>query len=669
MVPYHAAGRQIHLDYHNSPLIPGIAADFDPDDFAQTLAEAHINSVCVFAVCAQGMSYYPTKVGMPHPHLARPDLLGEMIEALHRRSIRAPIYCCIGWEERISQDFPQWRSLNADGTYANIALSADNVTRQPAQWKYNCLAHPEYHDYIEAYINEILDGYDVDGMFIDIVMMPVNGDFHDVCRRERADGGYSDDAAGLIRYESDTQARFCQRFSQQVLGRHPGANLFFNSHNLAFTDHRYGWRARQAYQTHAEIESLPSGFWGYSHFPRLGRQAAGWGDKAFNGMTGRFQKMWGDFGGIKPNAALEYECFRTQAIGGLCSVGDQLHPRGTLDAGAYRLIGDVYKQVAEAEPFYENTTPAPQAAIYATLTAGDDPHGAERALEAANTLCEELRLEALVIDDADDLDGYELVILPDRVTVTEALIAKLKAYHAAGGKVLLSHRSGFDASGAFRLDAFPLRFLGDEPIVPNYWNWPADAPADFRVVYTQGKRLAEPEAPARTLIKRSPSYFNRTDFAFCSHYQTPPDPTAPTRPAAIAGPGFVYFADPVFHEYRESGSVYMREAVALAINELGVTPIVGDGLDLHVRAYARRLGDDLRLTLLNYLPSRKCFAIDVIDDALSFAGQTLRFDRPVETVRVRDGEPLAQSEANGFTLPAHARGRLLLEVPGFYASR
>ncbi|MEM1210936.1 MAG: alpha-amylase family protein [Planctomycetota bacterium] len=666
MVPYQAASRQIHLDYHNSPLIPGIAADFDPDAFAQTMADAHVNSVCVFAVCAQGMSYYPTKVGVVHPHLTRPDLLGEMIEALHRRSIRAPIYCSIAWEERISREFPQWRSLNADGTYATVGLSADNVTQQPARWKYNCLAHPEYHDYIEAYLNEILEGYNVDGLFVDMVVQPVAGDFHEVCRRERADMGYGDDPASLIRYESDTQARFCERFSKQILGRHPDASVFFNSHNLAATDHRYGWRARQAHQTHAEIESLPSGFWGYSHFPRLGRQAAGWGDKAFNGMTGRFQKMWGDFGGIKPKSALEYECFRTQAIGGLCSVGDQLHPRATLDAGAYKLIGDVYQQVEDAEPFYEGTSLAPQAAIYATITPGDDLHESECALEAANTLCEEHRLEAVVIDDADELDGYELVILPDRVTLTEPLVAKLKAYHAAGGKLLLSHRSGFDASSEFRLDALPLNFLGDEELVPNYWNWPAHKPVDFRVVYKQGKRLAEPEAPARTLIKRSPSYFNRTDFAFCSHYQTPPDPTAPTSPAAIAGPGFVYFADRVFHEYRESGSIYMREAFALALTKLGVTPIVGDGLDLHVHVYARRHGDDLRLTLLNYLPARKCFAIDVIDDALAFAGQTLRFDRPVDTVRVWGGDALAQAEGDGFTLPAHARGRLLLEVPGFY---
>jgi hypothetical protein len=30
--------RQIHLDFHTSPDIEGVGADFDPDEFADTLA-------------------------------------------------------------------------------------------------------------------------------------------------------------------------------------------------------------------------------------------------------------------------------------------------------------------------------------------------------------------------------------------------------------------------------------------------------------------------------------------------------------------------------------------------------------------------------------------------------------------------------------------------------
>ena len=49
--------RQIHLDFHTSPDIPDVGADWDPDHFAQTLTRARVNSVTLFATCHHGMSY------------------------------------------------------------------------------------------------------------------------------------------------------------------------------------------------------------------------------------------------------------------------------------------------------------------------------------------------------------------------------------------------------------------------------------------------------------------------------------------------------------------------------------------------------------------------------------------------------------------------------------
>lgn len=50
--------RQIHLDFHTSEAMDGVGADFDPDEFADTLAAAHVNSVTCFARCHHGWLYY-----------------------------------------------------------------------------------------------------------------------------------------------------------------------------------------------------------------------------------------------------------------------------------------------------------------------------------------------------------------------------------------------------------------------------------------------------------------------------------------------------------------------------------------------------------------------------------------------------------------------------------
>ena len=61
--------RQIHLDFHTSEHIPDVGAGFNPDTFADTLAEARVNWVTLFAKCHHGLSYYPTRVGTMHPSL------------------------------------------------------------------------------------------------------------------------------------------------------------------------------------------------------------------------------------------------------------------------------------------------------------------------------------------------------------------------------------------------------------------------------------------------------------------------------------------------------------------------------------------------------------------------------------------------------------------------
>ena len=46
--------RQVHLDFHTSEYIPDIAADFDKEEFAKTLEEAHVDSITCFARCHHG---------------------------------------------------------------------------------------------------------------------------------------------------------------------------------------------------------------------------------------------------------------------------------------------------------------------------------------------------------------------------------------------------------------------------------------------------------------------------------------------------------------------------------------------------------------------------------------------------------------------------------------
>lgn len=667
--PLHTHQRQIHLDFHTSPFIPDVASEFDATEFARTLKAAKVNSVTLFAKCHHGMSYYPTKVGTMHPALRGRDLLGEQIEALHSAGIRCPVYTTVAWEEDVAQKHPDWRQLRDDGTFARVGNADPTKPDHPGGWRFCNYLHPDYQEYMEAHVRELYADYEIDGLFFDIVFFDPRACWSDASIRFRQKHGLMNkDAATQVRFESLAQKSFSQRFTSLIDGLKKECTIFYNSSNPIFTDAAMGVRTRHDFQTHWELESLPSGFWGYFHFPRLARAFGSWG-KPWLGMTGRFQKSWGDFGGLKPQAALEYECFRSQALGGANSIGDQLPPRGRLDDGAYQLIGAVYTQCAEAEAFYAGSQSMPQVGIIAPGNAGSDPVETDKALEGAIQMCEEAHYDPVVLDDASSLDGLALIILPDSVSVPPLLREKLTEWRKSGGRFIFSHRSGFGSDGECVLPEVCLRRLGMVDRFPAYWRTcakfhPALSRSD-RVVYLAGSSVEAPDT--QVLIERVLPYFQRTDLKFCSHFQTPPKAIADRFPAAVQGEGFIYFADPIFQEYRQYGNIAVRDAWHEAMERLIGPPPFGKGLPSTILSVPRRRGSDLLLTLLHYIPTRKALESDMIEEPSSFAGEVLNLPPAAKAIRLfgADKEILRNPDGT-WSLPP-VKGRLLLEVPGFFS--
>ncbi|MDX2185410.1 MAG: alpha-amylase family protein [Opitutaceae bacterium] len=661
--------RQVHLDFHTSPFIPGVASEFDPEDFARTMEDARVDSVTVFARCHHGMCYYPSKVATVHPHLGGRDLLGEMIEALHRRGIRCPVYTTVAWDEDVARRHPEWRMMHQDGTFARSSNADPTRKAHPGGWHYNDFTHPEYQDFLEAHTRELCERYDVDGIFYDIVFYPPNA-HHSAAsldfRRKR--GFQANDCDTFQRFQSAAQAEFASKFARILRGLSPAASVFFNSNFDLYID-GIGGRARAANCSHVEIESLPSGFWGYFHFPRLARGAGRW-SKPWLGMTGRFQKMWGDFGGIKPQPALEFECFRSQALGGANSIGDQLPPRGKLDAAAYKLIGAVYTQCEEAEPFYSESVPVEQVGVLTANHADANPDSSGRSDEGVIQMLEESHYDATLLDEHEDLQRFSLLILPDETVVSPRLAERLKAFYEAGGKLILSHKAGRDRNGVFALDFLKLSFTPESDLFPTYWRTRPEFCASLsqsdRVVYNQGSNIVPGESQ-QVLVDRVLPYFRRTDLTFSSHFQTPPVKEPCANPAVIAGDRWVYFADPIFREYREVGNIAVRDVWRLCMERLIGPPAFGHQLPTTILVYPRRRANDLLLTLLHYVPLRKSLELDVLEERMSFADERLLVRGASSAVLFPSGEALPKDAAGAFILPSR-KGRLLVTLPGYFNS-
>lgn len=586
--------RQIHLDFHTSEHIPDVGGAFDAEDFVATLKAAHVDSVTVFAKCHHGWSYYPTTVGACHPHLARPDLMGEMIRACAAADIETPVYITVQWDERSAREHPEWRVMSATNRFQRALPDDPSSLKQlsPA-WHTLCLIHPEVRDMVLAQAREVASTYEIPGLFFDIVMAP-----DCVCPacidRMVADGLDPENPDDRLAKDEAVNEAFRRHVSEALFAEFPGLRVFYNCGHI----HKQG-RQRFATYTHLELESLPTGGWGYDHFPVSARYAAALGFD-FLGQTGKFHTHWGEFGGFKTPQALVYETGQMVALGAKCLVGDQLHPDGAINHDTYRSIAPAYERVARLEPFLRGARQVSEIAILAAEffhPRGDRNTNND---DGAAQMLQELKLPFDVIDGTAALAPYRLVILPDTIPVDEALAARLRSFVGSGGKLILSGRSGRSAEG-FALDLGVTPGATPVPFVPSYLRADPEAldpglPASPFVMYGQGESITA--GAATVLASIVPSYFNRSYRHFCSHQHTPDDPSAGTLGAGVTEhDGIGYIAFPIFAMYQAYGQPLYKYVVRGLIRRLLPDPVLTTDLPSGGRATLVRQEDERRHVL------------------------------------------------------------------------
>ncbi|MFN3401169.1 MAG: alpha-amylase family protein, partial [Ferrovibrio sp.] len=564
--------RQIHLDFHTSEHIPGIGAAFDPDQFVGTLQAANVDSITIFAKCHHGWSYYPTKVGAPHPNLVRPDLMGDMVRALAAADIESPIYISVQWDERNARLHPEWRVRGA------VPDRLDPHQLQ-AGWHTLCLNHKAYRDELLEHAREVLRNYDTPGLFFDIIL--TTDCVCQACLDSMAAHGLDpEDPRDRLRNDEWVNEVFRSEMTAALQGEFPGVRIFYNCGHI----HKQGPK-RFAPYTHLELESLPTGGWGYDHFPSSARYAATLG-LDFLAHTGKFHLSWGEFGGFKHPDALEYEAAQMAALGAKCLVGDQLHPNGAINPDTYASIAPAYRRIAKLEPFLEGARQVSDIAIMASeyFHAGGARNMA--ADDGAAQMLLELKRNFDVIDGTTELSPYKLVILPDEIPIDAELAARLDRFVSSGGALLLSGQTGLRDDGSFAVPA-GITSTGTVPFTPSYIKPAPGLDAGLTqtpfVVYGTGQTIVSENA--EVLAEIVPPYFNRAYNHFSSHAHAPDDPQAKALGAAVTLSGRIgYVAFPIFTIYHAVGQPLYKYLVRGLIDRLVPRPALTTDLPSAGRA-------------------------------------------------------------------------------------
>ena len=635
MLPY----RQVHLDFHTSEKIPGVGSRFSRDNFAQALKVGHIDSITLFAKCHHGWSYFDSAVNARHPGLDF-DLLDEQLEVCRELGVRTQIYISAGLDEHYAREHAECICAGPAGTPSLLYPGYHRL----------CLGTP-YLDKLAAETEEVMRRYagKFDGVFFDIVE-PTPCLCEYCIQGMEAQGLDPQKAEDRESYARQVYFRYTERVKAAVFQYAPGMAIFHNGGHIP----RGGRKIAFCNTRHLELESLPTGGWGYDHFPLSAAYARTLG-REFLGMTGKFHKSWGEFGGFKHPNALRYEAALAAACGGRCSVGDQLHPDGQFDLATYRLIGQAYAELEQKEPWLAG---ADNVADVALLSAEAFSGGRERNLPSdagANRILLEGHYLYDVIDCEADFSRYKLLILPDGITLEdEGLRQKIAAFAEKGGRLLLSGRSG-TADGAFALD-FGVRFGGKAAFVPSYLRPAFELPPNGStcyVMYSQSYAI-EPQAdfPGEVTAMRVDPYFNRGYGYFCSHQHTPYDRERVSPAVVIAG-NTAYIAWDIFAEYAQQGSLHLKNWVIDVLDRLlgrdkrFETSLGAYGVTtLTAQPQARRLVNHL----LYAVPRRRGDGVEIIEDIQPVYGTqcALRLEKePKRVYLVPQGEDLLYAFSDG----------------------
>jgi len=577
----HKTYRKIHLDFHTHPEIRGVCQDFDPDRFAGTLADAGVDDVVLFAKDHYGHAFFRSEVNAVHPHLET-EFLPLAADACRRRGIHTEAYISVCCDYVTFQAHEDWSCRNADGSIAQWSEALVLLD----------LASPLLEQVVIPFTEEVVRRMAIDGLWFDIVMYPNDGLYSAFVTDELKRRGLADtpEDRGLAARAVAIEAQ--RRLFEAARAVRPDIDVLFNNQAIL------GDTLAYPYNDCIEIESDPS-HWPQYDLPLRCRYIRGTG-KFHHGLTTRFHRCWGDFGGLQSPVQLQFEIGNILAAGSPCvSLGDHLHPRGKLEGSVYRLIGGAYEHCKRVAPLVDGAAPLEEVALLVEPCPAPYNTASQQSqtplLGATRALIEE-HVQFSVRDAGEEIPEGVAMLLPGGSPLPPDVVAKVKRQVAAGRALLAfgDHVLGFeDLAGCGAAEETGLagqhllfeNLLADEMI--------GDTP---HAVYGKVRCFA-PGEQTEVIARTMDPLFDET-LAKTYHGYGPADYDAPPRPAIVATGGVILCGVPLPQLVHTEGAWALLTAMGRLLRRLVPEPLVATDAGATIEVALHRKDADLIVHLV-----------------------------------------------------------------------
>lgn len=619
----------VHLDFHTTDEIPGIGSEFDKEEFKKALKTAGLDSITLFAKGHHGNFYYFSPKFHTHPNLSVP-LLDLQVEACKEVGVSSKIYISAGLDEYLAQEHPEWLRVSENGNPQNLTTPHFH----------GLCFNSAYTDVLVEQTEEVTRRYMPDGLFFDII-----ADYPCVCQncmRDMKKKGLDwQNHSDVMKQARDVLHEWTSRVTAAARAIKPDVMVFYNA-----GDFPLGRQDRVDMCDQLEAESLPTGGWGYDHFPMSMAYIRRKGKNCI-GMTGKFHLTWGEFGGYKYKDALLYEGAQCVAFDAGLSVGDQLHPTGRVDSYTYENIGNAVRYMKEREPWRGGEYMA-EVAVLGNSHEDGPSDGEKKSRTGACRMLFEAKYLFDLIDYTEVSNRYKCIILADEtVELGENEYNALKKYVAGGGKIIASGLAPtYGGKIAFDLGA---ELIGPSDKTPSYMR------PDYRMAVADGMALViyEPFYDIRLtgakLGDQVHPYFQRRPLHFCSHNNIPCNYEDVT-PGITEGKDGIYISAGVFADYAQCGSLSSKQIMLPLLARYVENKTVETNLPSSGKVALYQKGDSYILHLLYANTIKRGSGVEIIEDIATIADidVTLRLPRKVtKAVLHPEEKEIALTEKDG----------------------
>lgn|GEM_PF-873166 len=430
-------------------------ARFNARECIDSLEAAQARCVQPFAKDHHGNCYFNCSLGRSYPT----DVIGELVKEARPRGIRVIPYFSVGFDAYATGMHPEWLYVDSQGQPRATPTG-------PFLWA--CLNSP-YRDYCLQQIEELVNNYEVDGVWLDILpLRPASVDIDarpgltyvpdapcycptcQVLYRERY--GYDiplipneADRVRGFQLRVDGARSFVQEVARITKSRRPDAIVTYNGSGKPVD--AIGCADLSSVEAHAPDYMQTSFFarWGR----HSGRMTEIYSPQGLPG-SGLGFNAWD----LKPVEMLKLETTIVMSQGGVLWLCQNPYPDGSTDQAQYDMFKHIFTFVKTLEPYVRDTQSVSDVALVMTNRPYSAPtHGHESVLatEAIHQALVHGHFQFDILKLPADLSKYRLLVLAEQTVMSDEDAEAIREFVYNGGCLFATGATSLlDAEGTAR---------------------------------------------------------------------------------------------------------------------------------------------------------------------------------------------------------------------------